>query len=115
MPKAAPRHRPNFPAARRYCPPEAKPQSSTARGYGYRWQQYRKQFLSVHPLCVQCQVDGRVTGATVVDHITPHKGNQTLFWGPSNHQSLCKPCHDRKTAAEDGGFGNARRAHTKRR
>nr|WP_292832122.1 HNH endonuclease signature motif containing protein [Mesorhizobium sp.] len=28
-----------------------------------------------------------------------------LFWDRSNWQPLCKPCHDRKTATSDGGFG----------
>lgn len=67
--------------------------SSTQRGYGYRWQQYRLRFLQLNPLCVYCELEGRVTGATVVDHIEPHRGNQTLFWKTENHQSLCAPCH----------------------
>jgi 5-methylcytosine-specific restriction protein A len=50
-----------------------------------------------------------VTEATDVDHIKPHKGDMTLFWDRTNWQSLCGPCHSAKTAAEDGGFGNARR------
>ncbi|WP_304879789.1 HNH endonuclease [uncultured Parasutterella sp.] len=32
-----------------------------------------------------------------------------MFWDESNWQALCKRCHDRKTAAEDGGFGNTNR------
>ena len=65
-------------------------------------------FLAAHPLCDLCQRDGRVMPAAVVDHITPHRGDQTLFWDESNWQPLCKRCHDTKTAREDGGFGNAR-------
>jgi 5-methylcytosine-specific restriction protein A len=38
--------------------------------------------------------------AEVVDHIRPHRGDWALFIDPGNHQSLCKSCHDRKTAAE---------------
>jgi len=41
--------------------------------------------------------------ATVVDHITPHKGDNDLFWDRANWQSLCESCHNRKTAAEDMG------------
>ena len=48
---------------------------------------------------------GDVVAATVVDHIVPHKGNEAFMWDESNYQSLCKTCHDRKTATEDGGFG----------
>ncbi len=67
--------------------------SSTQRGYGYRWQQARKRFLSAHPLCVYCKRDGRVTVAEVVDHITPHRGDQKLFWDQNNWQALCSSCH----------------------
>lgn len=37
---------------------------------------------------------GELVPATVVDHITPHKGDSDLFWQASNHQALCKHCHD---------------------
>lgn len=42
----------------------------------------------------------RRTRATVVDHIRPFRGDWALFVAPENHQSLCKACHDRKTALE---------------
>lgn len=30
-----------------------------------------------------------------------------LFWDKVNNwMGLCKPCHSKKTATEDGGFGN---------
>ena len=82
--------------------------SSTERGYGSRWSKYRLVFLRQHPLCEceECRENGRVTPATVVDHIIPHRGDQVLFWDPTNHQAMSKRCHDRKTAREDGGFGN---------
>ncbi|NBA95517.1 HNH endonuclease [Pseudomonas sp. R5(2019)] len=84
-------------------------ESSSSRGYNYKWQQARKGYLRKHPLCVHCAARDRVTQATDVDHITPHKGDMSLFWDSTNWQSLCGPCHSVKTAAEDGGFGNARR------
>lgn len=88
----------------------AKPrESSTKRHYNYKWQQARAGWLTKHPLCVHCEQRGRVTEATNVDHVRPHKGDMTLFWDRDNWQSLCGPCHSAKTAAEDGGFGNARR------
>jgi len=46
------------------------------------------------------------TAATVVDHVTPHKGDKVLFWDRLNWQALCKRCHDRKTAFESR-FGRA--------
>lgn len=74
--------------------------SSTARGYGYRWQQARSRFLRLNPLCCECRKQGQYREATVVDHIEPHKGDQQLFWDEKNWQPLCKPHHDEKT-----GFG----------
>lgn len=82
-------------------------ESSTARGYGYKWQQARKGWLAKHPLCIHCQARGHVVVATDVDHIVPHKGDMALFWDRANWQSLCGPCHSTKTAREDGGFGNS--------
>ncbi|MFR3634507.1 MAG: HNH endonuclease [Sutterella sp.] len=37
----------------------------------------------------------------------PHKGDMALFWDQSNWQPLCHTCHSKKTAREDGGFGNS--------
>ena len=54
---------------------------------------------------MKCMEQGDVVAANVVDHIVPHKGNEALMWDESNYQSLCKTCHDRKTATDDGGFG----------
>lgn len=79
--------------------------SSTQRGYDSRWQKARHTYLKHHPLCVECEKAGKVTSATVVDHIIPHKGNKKLFWDKNNWQSLCKACHDAKTAKEDGRWG----------
>ena len=80
--------------------------SAASRGYDSRWQKARKRFLIQHPLCVECQRQGFIVAASVVDHVAPHKGNYKLFWDESNWQPLCKRCHDIKTATEDGGFGN---------
>lgn len=78
---------------------------ATARGYTYRWERERLRFLEEHPLCGYCERDGRVTAATVLDHIEPHRGDMVLFWQRSNWQPLCKPCHDgekkRQEAAAD--------------
>ena len=63
--------------------------SAAARGYTGAWQKARDAWLKRFPRCVMC--NGR---ATVVDHRTPHKGDQTLFWDKNNWQSLCGPCHN---------------------
>ena len=73
---------------------KAKGASSTARGYGYRWQKARKAYLALNPLCVMCSTEYSPVAATVVDHIKPHGGNESLFWDENNWQPLCKHCHD---------------------
>lgn len=69
-------------------------ETASRRGYDYRWQKAREEFLRLNPLCRLCQEENRVQAATVVDHIIPHQGNERLFWDRSNWQSLCKPHHD---------------------
>jgi len=74
-----------------------------------RWRTERAAFLHEHPLCVECARHDVIRPASVVDHIDPHGGDETVFWDRSRWQALCASCHGRKTAAKDGGFGNARR------
>jgi 5-methylcytosine-specific restriction protein A len=76
------------------------------RGYTTQWDKMRLHYLRKHPLCVHCQAKGRVTVATDLDHIVPHKGDMIKFWNKDNLQGLCHSCHSIKTASEDGGFGH---------
>lgn len=93
--------------ATRARPYDAQRGNSTQRGYGAKWQGYRRSFLRTHPLCVNpYALHADLIAATVVDHITPHKGDARLFWLKSNHQALCKRCHDTKTVRHDGGLGH---------
>lgn len=77
------------------------------RLYGRAWQAARKAFLTAHPLCVYCERMGKVVAASVVDHVTPHKGDLALFWDRGNWQALCKPCHDSIKQREERGQGVA--------
>ena len=72
-----------------------------------RWQRIREAQLRAHPLCQMCEAQGRLTAATVCDHVTPHKGDEQKFYaGP--FASLCAPCHDgAKQADEHRGYSNA--------
>jgi 5-methylcytosine-specific restriction protein A len=79
---------------------DARRGSSAQRGYGHKWRKYRIRYLAEHPLCRHCEEKGHLVPATVVDHIERHRGDPHLMWSPRNHQSLCKRCHDRKTATE---------------
>ena len=95
MPTAPPVHRP-FGKRKAATGPR---KGSAQRGYGSRWQRARDAFLMRFPLCVHCEGSGRVTAATDVDHVVPHRGDDSLFWRESNWQPLCKSCHSRKTAS----------------
>ncbi len=80
--------------------------TTAERGYGSKWQTYRKRFLMSNPLCEYCLEQNRVTAATVVDHIEPHRGDQDLFWNTDNHQSLCSPCHSSAKQREENSSKN---------
>ena len=58
------------------------------RGYDSTWDKARAEFLKAQPICRRCGAP-----ATVVDHITPHRGDKKLFWSRSNWQPLCRSCH----------------------
>jgi 5-methylcytosine-specific restriction protein A len=77
--------------------------SASSRGYNRRWGKFRKVFLQEHPLCKFCEQEGKLTAAKVVDHIRPHRGNQSLFWDKDNMQPLCIFHHvSTKQAMENG-------------
>ncbi len=76
-------------------------ESSAKRGYGPRWQRYRKFFLQNNPFCVACTRLGKITVAEEVDHIVPVlSASDPNFWASSNHQPLCSLCHKVKTATD---------------
>lgn len=75
--------------------------SAASRGYGRRWQEYRKQFLKRNPTCKLCGAK-----AMVVDHVLNARNNPGLFWTPFNHMALCQSCHSKKTIKYDRGFGH---------
>lgn len=68
--------------------------SARDRGYTHAWEKARARFLHLHPTCSMCAAAGRLTPATVVDHVVPHKGDPAKFWSEDNWQSLCKLHHD---------------------
>ena len=65
-----------------------------ARGYGGRWQKVRSRKIKRDPMCEHC---GKV--AVDVDHITPIKQGGAQY-DPANLQTLCRRCHNIKTAGE---------------
>jgi 5-methylcytosine-specific restriction protein A len=60
----------------------------------------RKRRLRAEPLCRMCKDEGRVTAATVPDHIIPlAKGGTDT---DDNIRCLCADCHDKVTREEFG-------------
>lgn len=66
--------------------------------YGRKWRKARAAFLSGNPWCCMCKEAGIMRAATVVDHVTPHRGDHGLFWNTGNWQSLCQQHHNREKA-----------------
>jgi len=68
------------------------------------WRKKRADYLIEHPFCVECNRSGRLTKATVVDHVIPIRMGGELL-EDSNLQALCASCHTRKSIKEGSRFG----------
>lgn len=84
-------------------------ESRQSRGYGPEWDKVRKVVIArAKGLCEKCAEGGQVAIGRDVDHKVPKAEAKRLRWSeaktdhPSNLWYLCKPCHDAKTAAENG-------------
>lgn len=89
--------------------------SAHDRGYTSAWSRARAFYLRKHPLCVYCQRDGRLTAASVVDHIVAHRlkeaidsgdevrieAARALFWDSENWAPLCTHCHNSIKQSEE--------------
>ena len=70
------------------------------------WRRLRLKKLTADPFCEYCEED-RQALATEVDHYEAVEDeNDPRMWDYLNLRSACKRCHSRKTATDDGGFGN---------
>ncbi len=76
--------------------------SKQKRIRGRRLQQYRAQWFCLHPLCAECERNGKVRLATQLDHIVALDNGGTDFDQPGNRQGLCDDCHEVKTARDLG-------------
>lgn len=69
---------------------------------GRRLQEYRARWFAVHPLCAECERNGKVRLATQLDHIVALTNGGTDFDQPGNRQGLCDDCHEVKSARDKG-------------
>jgi 5-methylcytosine-specific restriction enzyme A len=69
-----------------------------ARIRGRKLQRLRAELFTKQPLCVVCLSTGRITIATIRDHVVP-----LTEGGPddrTNEQPICADCHRAKTEVE---------------
>lgn len=102
--------------------------TAAQRGYGYKWQQARAEYLAEHPHCVMCLAELGMTDlqpadvivkcaqagvpepvATVVDHTVKHEGNQRIFWDRSLWAALCAHHHNSDAQRRDKGGSQRQR------
>jgi 5-methylcytosine-specific restriction protein A len=66
--------------------------------------QRKLRLTRTYGLCEDCDANGRIQAAAVVDHVIPlaHGGSDE----DTNTRNLCKPCHKARTAEQ---FGHKKR------
>ena len=70
------------------------------------WRRVRKRILAKHSLCRLCLLKGRLKIANTVDHKIPWTSLEpnvqgSFYCADSNLQSLCVPCHSKKTHTDN--------------
>lgn len=86
---------PTISPARAKLPKPTDRQQQQGWNYGHKWRKLRRQVLNEEPFCRICDQP-----ANEVDHVTPLARGGTN--DRANLQALCKSCHSRKTALENG-------------
>ena len=77
----------------------------TKRVRGRAGVEQRHRFLAEHPLCVECEKEGKTAAAVIVDHVIPLAEGGADDDG--NKQGLCVP-HDKAKSAAEAARGRAR-------
>ncbi|AWW32162.1 hypothetical protein DN752_19575 [Echinicola strongylocentroti] len=73
-----------------------------------KWINLRRFFLSRNPFCAECEKNGELISATVVDHKIPRKERKDLEYELDNLQGLCESCHNSKSSREGRGGQNSK-------
>ena len=102
---AAPKYCMNFPCPNLateggHCPKHARPRAPKETDPFYlsvRWRRFRSWYLGKHPMCEQCQREGRLVQADMVDHVVELRDGGAAL-SEDNAMSLCRKCHAVKTA-----------------
>lgn len=92
---------PNLAVNGAYChehTPARAPKEADPFYVSVAWRRFRDWYISMHPLCEQCEREGRPdTPAQMVDHRIEIKDGGALT-SEENAMSLCWKCHAVKTA-----------------
>jgi 5-methylcytosine-specific restriction protein A len=84
------------------CGPKKRPtdqrQNAAARGYDYQWQKFRQQYLTEHPLCLDCDAEGITGAATDIHHVKKLRDHPEAKYDEQWLRPLCKRHHDQRTA-----------------
>lgn len=64
------------------------------------WIKVRTLKLKQSPVCEECLRQGRIAPAAIADHILPAREYPHHRLRLDNLQSLCRACHNRKTATD---------------
>ena len=75
--------------------------TAAQRGYGRDHRRLRKILLAQEPTCRLCREKGRVSVATIADHIVPIAQGGAVH-DINNLQPVCSDCHLDKTNADNG-------------
>ena len=85
----------------RYCEEHAKTVNrnynryerdpETPKRYGRSWKRIRDAYVAAHPLCEECEKQGRLVPAEEVHHKKPISQGGTH--ARDNLMSLCRSCH----------------------
>jgi len=68
--------------------------SPSKRGYDLTWQRLRLLYLHAHPLCEDCEEQGRVEQAVEVHHVVAIRNDKSKRLDDSNLRALCKLMQD---------------------
>lgn len=105
MPSRPQKHQPAGPDTARLLPAYDRQAKRAMHTGSKAWREIRAEVLARDLYrCCMCKRLVAGKGEAHVDHIDGDSSNNPP--DGSNWQTLCAPCHSRKTNQHDGGFGN---------
>lgn len=92
--------------------PKAKPTDYRVQSNAFynspTWRKLSKAHKRRNPLCAHCAKQDRTAVGDVTDHIIEISDDWSMRLEPSNLQTLCTPCHAKKTAEAKRSRGGHR-------